>query len=220
MILNPTNSIAGNGVDHPTTLNRFIDNVERVALLALYAWLVARIVHEYQAHGRLPNLLILPSEGLVVLFMLLRKRAIAISSHPGEWLLAAAGTCTPLLVASGSSASSIQQGVGTTLLVMGLLVQFHAKLSLGRSFGCVPANRGIKLSGPYRFVRHPMYAGYLMSHVGFLSINPSLWNLAIYGICYAAQVPRLLAEERLLARDPVYREYQAQVRHRLIPGLF
>jgi protein-S-isoprenylcysteine O-methyltransferase Ste14 len=103
---------------------------------------------------------------------------------------------------------------------MGLLVQLHAKLTLGRSIGCIPANRGLKLAGPYRFVRHPMYAGYLLSHLAFLAMNPTAWNLAVYALCYGVQVPRLMAEERLLGGDPRYREYQAAVRYRLIPGLF
>jgi protein-S-isoprenylcysteine O-methyltransferase Ste14 len=106
------------------------------------------------------------------------------------------------------------------LLITGMVIQVHAKLTLGRSFGCVPAHRGLQLSGPYRFVRHPMYAGYLVSHAAFLLMNPSLRNTAVYGGCYALQIPRILSEERLLARDPAYREYQRAVPYRLIPGVF
>jgi protein-S-isoprenylcysteine O-methyltransferase Ste14 len=51
-------------------------------------------------------------------------------------------------------------------------------------------------------------------------MSPTLWNLAVYVICHGLQVPRLLAEERLLAADPAYRAYQARVRWRLIPGVF
>ena len=91
---------------------------------------------------------------------------------------------------------------------------------LGRSMGAVAAHRGLCLRGPYRFVRHPMYAGYLMGHLGFLAVNPSLWNLAVYVACYALQIPRLFLEEEFLGVDPRYREYQTQVRFRLIPGVF
>jgi protein-S-isoprenylcysteine O-methyltransferase Ste14 len=65
-----------------------------------------------------------------------------------------------------------------------------------------------------------MYTGYLVSHLAFLLMNPTWWNLGVYAFCYALQTPRLLAEERLLARDPQYRDYQAAVRYRLIPGVF
>jgi protein-S-isoprenylcysteine O-methyltransferase Ste14 len=65
-----------------------------------------------------------------------------------------------------------------------------------------------------------MYFGYLLVHVGFLLLNPSLWNVTVYVLAYALQVPRLLVEERLLARDQAYAQYQRQVRFRLIPGVF
>jgi protein-S-isoprenylcysteine O-methyltransferase Ste14 len=205
---------------HPRVADRVIDGAERLLVLALYAWLVARLVDGYQHDGKLSNLLLLPSEGLVVVFMLIRRGAGEISRHPGEWLLTIAATCAPLVVASGAGRALVPPIVSATVMLMGILVQLHAKITLGRSFGCIPANRGLKLAGPYRHVRHPMYAGYLLSHLAFLAMNPTPWNLAVYALCYGVQVPRLMAEERLLGGDPRYREYQATVRYRLIPGLF
>lgn len=199
---------------------RFLDWGERSLVLVLYGWLVARILIMYAADGRLANLLLLPSEGLVVVFLLLRRRTTEISSSPIEWFMALAATCAPLLVTPGVGSPLIPVSVAALVLLVGMLLQVHAKLILGRSFGCVPAHRGLKVAGPYRLVRHPMYAGYLLGHTAFLLINPTMWNAGIYFLCYATQVPRLLAEERLLQRDPAYRAYQSQVRFRLIPWLF
>jgi protein-S-isoprenylcysteine O-methyltransferase Ste14 len=100
------------------------------------------------------------------------------------------------------------------------MIQVHAKLSLGRSFGCVAANRGLKFGGPYQFVRHPMYFGYLMTHLGFLLVNPTAWNVSTYVLCYSMQIPRLLCEERLLSKDQDYQRYARLVHFRLIPGIF
>jgi protein-S-isoprenylcysteine O-methyltransferase Ste14 len=83
-----------------------------------------------------------------------------------------------------------------------------------------PANRGIKLTGPYRLVRHPMYAGYLLVHLGVLILMFSPINVLIYAIGWWAQILRILAEERLLSQDPAYADYMGRVRWRLIPGLF
>jgi protein-S-isoprenylcysteine O-methyltransferase Ste14 len=198
----------------------FLDWVERLVLLAFYGWLVVRLLIGYGVNASVANLLLLPSEGLVILFMLIRRRPNAVSRHLGEWLLAMAASCTPLLAAAEPDGAWMSPAVGATLLLMGMLVQLHAKLTLGRSFGCVPAHRGLQLEGPYRFIRHPMYAGYLLGHLGFLLLNPALWNVAVYALSYCLQVPRLLAEERLLSRDPRYRAYRVSVRYRLIPGLF
>ena len=54
----------------------------------------------------------------------------------------------------------------------------------------------------------------------FLAMNPSLWNLCIYAVAYLTQIPRLLAEERLLSIDPHYQNYMAAVRYRLLPGVY
>jgi protein-S-isoprenylcysteine O-methyltransferase Ste14 len=197
-----------------------LDWIERLLVLAFYLWLVARLLGNYGSDGGLANLLMLPSEGLVVLFLILRRRARTISRHPGEWMLAIVGTCSPMLVRPESMHALVPPLIGAILVLMGIVIQVLAKIALGRSLGLVPAHRGLKLNGPYRFVRHPMYAGYALSHVGFLLMNATLWNLVLYVGCESIQVLRLLAEEHLLSNDPCYRSYQATVRYRLIPGLF
>jgi protein-S-isoprenylcysteine O-methyltransferase Ste14 len=210
----------------PTAANRrsgieiLLDWGERTAILALYGWLVARMVASYLSHGALIDLLLLPSEGLVVLLILVRRDASVISRRPADWMLGFSATSAALLVYPGVGRPLVPVTLAATMLLMGLLVQVHAKLVLGRSFGCVPANRGLKFAGPYRYVRHPMYLGYLISHVAFFSANPTVWNLGVYLLCYGLQVPRLLAEERLLSQDPRYLDYMSRVRYRLIPRVF
>jgi protein-S-isoprenylcysteine O-methyltransferase Ste14 len=196
-----------------------LDAIEQASVLLLFGWLVARLLAAFLRTGGIENLLLMLSEGLVVLFFLIRRRTTVISRNPGEWMLALGATLTPLLVAPGGAVTVFPQGAATVIL-MGMLVQLHAKLVLGRSVGLVPAHRGLKLSGPYRFLRHPMYAGYLLTHIGFLALNLTWWNAAVYSLAVTLLVPRLLLEERFLARDPAYRDYSRQVRSRLIPGLF
>lgn len=60
------------------------------------------------------------------------------------------------------------------VVVGGIGLQLFAKVFLGLSFGVVAANRGVKIGGPYSFIRHPMYAGYTLSHIGLLLAMPSL----------------------------------------------
>jgi protein-S-isoprenylcysteine O-methyltransferase Ste14 len=110
--------------------------------------------------------------------------------------------------------------VGFALQLFGTGFQLYGKLSLGRSFGIVAANRGVVSSGPYRLVRHPIYLGYLVTHAGFLLSNMGARNAVIYGAAYVLQVARIYAEERILSEDGRYREYLRRVRYRLIPGVF
>ena len=73
-------------------------------------------------------------------------------------------------------------------------------------------------SGPYRIVRHPMYAAVIP-----LTAGPALW-LGSYAAAIAATVPaalvaiRILFEEKFLRRElPGYEEYTTRTRFRLIP---
>ncbi len=204
----------------PRSLVGRLDWIERLIVLAFYLWLVVRLLGNYWTNGGLANLLLLPSEAMVVLFLLFRRRARTISAHPAEWLVAMLATCSPMLVRPETTHALVQPLTGAAVVLMGITIQVLAKITLGRSLGLVPAHRGLKLNGPYRFVRHPMYAGYALSHIGFLLMNPTLWNLALYLGCTTLQIFRLLAEERLLSGDPRYREYQTAVRSRLVPGIF
>jgi len=76
-------------------------------------------------------------------------------------------------------------------------------------------------TGPYAFVRHPMYAGGLLYLLGTPLALGSYWGFLALAAMTPFLIWRLLDEERFLSKNlPGYTEYCAQVRWRLIPGLF
>ena len=91
---------------------------------------------------------------------------------------------------------------------------------MGRSFGIVPANRGVVVGGPYNIVRHPIYAGYLLTHAAALTAYPSRWNVIVVVGGDIALVVRALAEERVLSADRDYQVYCGRVAWHLVPGVF
>lgn len=101
-----------------------------------------------------------------------------------------------------------------------IIWQIIAKLYLGRSFGLMPANRGVVTSGPYKVVRHPIYLGYFINHIGFLLSSFSFYNLALYAALYFFQGIRIWQEEQLLIKDQTYISYTNITKYRLIPWLF
>lgn len=195
---------------------KVLDRTEQVAILLLWVWMVRRVV--ISANPFAPLLLL--AETSVLIFVLIRRPTDAISVRLGDWLLAITGTAAPLLIMPGTDLFPALAPLGIGLVLVGNCVQIWAKLFLRRSFGIAPANRGIKSDGPYKLVRHPIYAGYLLSHIGVLVLMPSALNVMIYLIGWWAQVLRLLAEEDLLAQDPAYRAFMEKVRWRLVPGVF
>lgn len=157
------------------------------------------------------------SEGLSVVFVLIRRPG-AFAITPYAFLIAIMGTGMSLLVRPGGEAL-LPAGATMAIMAAGVAISVSAKLFLNRSFGIVAANRGVKRGGPYRVVRHPMYAGYILTQFGFLMASFDLTNLLFYLVAWSFQVLRLREEERFLSADPLYRDYQAAVRYRLAPGL-
>jgi protein-S-isoprenylcysteine O-methyltransferase Ste14 len=75
--------------------------------------------------------------------------------------------------------------------------------------------------GPYRFVRHPMYVGAILMHVGTPLVWGSLAASWISGAIILLFVWRTALEDRTLQRElPGYGEYAARTRFRLVPGLW
>lgn len=196
---------------------RMLDVFEQLFFLLLYVWLVERLWSAQLWSSNWYALLILVSEGLVVLLLLTRRRTNQISTNFRDWAVAFGGTFLVLLVGKGGE--PISASVGSILMIGGLAVHVGAKFCLRRSFGLVAADRGVKQKGLYTIVRHPMYAGYIMTHVGFLIVAPSAWNLLVYSAAWALMILRIFAEERVLSANPDYRAYMARVRYRLLPGI-
>jgi protein-S-isoprenylcysteine O-methyltransferase Ste14 len=192
------------------------DMAERAFVLLLMALFLIRLAPMIGSGAC--NILIAVSEGLSAALILTRRPG-AMLATPYAWGIAIVGTCAPLLVAPGG-ARLIDGTAPLVMMAAGLAFSISAKAFLRRSFGILPANRGVRSSGPYRLVRHPMYAGYVLTHTGFLLSSFSLQNLVAYAFCWAAMVLRIRAEEAILARDPAYRDYQGAVRRRLIPFLW
>ena len=93
-------------------------------------------------------------------------------------------------------------------------------LTLGTRFGVHPAWRGLTTTGPYGFVRHPLYMAYLLADIGY---NLTEWNLGTVLMViagWASLVYRIRAEARMLSRDPGWPDYVASARYRLAPGLW
>lgn len=114
----------------------------------------------------------------------------------------------------------IPDSITSAIQIFAICFQIFAKLSLGFSFGLLPANRGIVTRGAYRIVRHPIYFGYFVGHMGFLLSTFSVWNLSIFVILYFFQAIRIWQEEKVLKKDEEYQAYMKKTKYRFIPYLF
>jgi protein-S-isoprenylcysteine O-methyltransferase Ste14 len=205
----------------PATANRDVpDRLARIVIVALFSFMAVRIGADFLETGRLTGLLLLASEALVVVYTVVRRAPAVVDRSLRARVLTTMSLLGPPLVRPSSIAPIAPEVVTVGLSMLGLLVVIGGKISLGRSFGLIPANRGIVSTGLYRLVRHPIYLGYLITHVAFVSANPTVWNIALLLTADLALLARAVCEERTLARDEAYRSYQTRVRWRVVPGVF
>jgi protein-S-isoprenylcysteine O-methyltransferase Ste14 len=109
---------------------------------------------------------------------------------------------------------------GVVLVTLAAGLSLFSLLTMRRRFGVRPALRGLATSGPYRFVRHPMYLSYILADIGY---NLQEWNfitLLLVLVGWASLVYRICAEERVLSHHAEWPAYVQLVRYRLFPGLW
>ncbi len=110
--------------------------------------------------------------------------------------------------------------VGLVLVTLAAALSLVSLLTMGRLFGVRPALRGLVTSGPYRFIRHPMYLSYMLADIGY---NLQEWNcvtLLLVLVGWMSLVYRIHAEERVTSQHPEWPAYVVLVRYRLFPGLW
>lgn len=199
---------------------RLADIAAKAMIIVLFSMMAIRFGGDFLATGRLTGLLLLVSETLVVVLTVMRRTAAAVDRSIRARLLMTLSVLGPPLLQPADVVALLPQSFTVAASVAGLAIVIAGKVTLGRSFGLMPANRGVVSSGVYQFVRHPIYLGYLITHVAFLIANPSAWNIAALFAADAALLARAVCEEQTLSRDERYRAYQQQVRWRVCPGVF
>jgi protein-S-isoprenylcysteine O-methyltransferase Ste14 len=188
-----------------------------IVVLLLFA-LCAYVSYQHFLTSRsIQSFGILAVNALFLGLFLARRPAAQESPSLSLWLLGVAGTALPLLLRPSEVPGFVR--VGSVIQVTGMILIAAGLLSLRRSFAVVPANRGVRVGGLYRIVRHPIYISELVAVLGAVLVSPTALNWLLWLCECGLQVARARAEENLLASDPAYCLYRERVRYRLIPGV-
>ncbi|MCB9422870.1 MAG: isoprenylcysteine carboxylmethyltransferase family protein [Ardenticatenaceae bacterium] len=117
------------------------------------------------------------------------------------------------------------QIVGTAILIPGFSLPYWAMMV--NDFLTVTVRlqeeRGHRpiTHGPYRFVRHPMYAGAILSFIGTPLLLGTWWTFIPCGIAILAVIVRTALEDKTLQAElPGYADYAQRTRYRLLPGVW
>jgi protein-S-isoprenylcysteine O-methyltransferase Ste14 len=198
-------------------LTRVSANLVGAGGAALFAWAGLR---HYETTHSLVGAGFLAAELWVVAAYILRRPASVVSQRTGDWLLAFGGTFGGVLLRPSGAHPHWGVVAGLDLQAAGLAICVASFVFLGRSFGFAAADRGLKSRGTYAIVRHPIYASYVLLQLGYVMQSLSVRNVIVMVFVCSCDVGRALAEERLLATSTSYDEYRADVRWRLIPGVW
>ena len=117
------------------------------------------------------------------------------------------------------------QALGWAMLVLstGFIMWVMRENSFAAPVVKLQTERGHRVvsTGPYAWVRHPMYSGAVLFFVGAPLLLGSWWGVAMTPLFIVLFAIRAGIEERaLLAGLPGYADYTARVRYRLVPGLW
>lgn len=183
-------------------------------LLAYWTW------KDYLITPSLDSLLWIGLHCLAALLFFIRVKPIDYSSSMLAYGIALLSVNYYLLYDLSISADSVIATIGKGVTFLGGSLSLIATVSLGKFFGVLPVYRGVQTRWAYRFVRHPIYASYVVLDMGILLIHPSFGNGIIFLVAILLYVLRIRYEEAVLQQSAEYRTYQAQVKFRLIPFLF
>jgi protein-S-isoprenylcysteine O-methyltransferase Ste14 len=159
---------------------------------------------------------------ILIITMVFRRTPVSVTPNPWFWLLAFVvsygGMTFTAFTPNGHPIVPVI--VSNSVAVISAVVFIYARLSLGRSIGFVPANRGIVTRGAYKFVRHPIYTGAFLAMLALVLRSYSLLNLLLGAAIVVLFMVKSIVEEYFLKRDdPAYAAYLQRVRWRWIPGI-
>ena len=110
--------------------------------------------------------------------------------------------------------------IATVIVAIGILFAIWARINLGRNWSSAPAvkeNPKLVTSGPYRFVRHPIYTGVLLAAFG-TALTGTVFGVGLFLIALVMFSLRIPKEEKIMLElfPNEYSSYQARTK-RLIP---
>src|SRR5215467_5858533 len=150
---------------------------------------------------------------LIIWSYLRRGPAIATTKSIAASAVAIAATFTPFAfpLLAGPEPGTTRQLAADALLVAGTAWSVWSLRFLGKNLSVIAQARGVADHGPYKLVRHPLYAGELVSALGLALAAGTVPAAILWVALVGMQACRALREERvLLDALPGYREYRAR----------
>jgi protein-S-isoprenylcysteine O-methyltransferase Ste14 len=158
---------------------------------------------------------------LVALLIMTRSPAKAQADGLLPRVAAFVGSYLPWTITFfGKTEQALPNLLSTACVLIGMIMTLVTIRHLGRSFSLVPQARSVVQTGPYRWIKHPLYLSEEIVILGVVLQYLTPVTVIVLVLHIAVQVCRILYEEDLLRRNcPEYSSYEAS-RWRLIPCIW
>jgi protein-S-isoprenylcysteine O-methyltransferase Ste14 len=155
---------------------------------------------------------------LLALLIMTRSPAKAQADGLLPRIAAFVGTYLPWTITFfGKTDQALPNLLSTACVLIGTVMMLVTIRHLGRSFSLVPQARSVVQTGPYRWIKHPLYFSEQIAILGVVLQYLTPVTVIVFVLHIGVQVCRILYEEDLLRRNcPEYSSYEAS-RWRLIP---
>lgn len=115
----------------------------------------------------------------------------------------------------------VVRAIGVIIMLIGLWLSMESQRELGRNWvGGIGLHKQHKLitTGPYRYVRHPLYSGLLVSSLGFGLVSLNIW-MFLMGLSFCGSFAFRIPGEEALLRQKFKKKFDDYAEHtgRLIP---
>ena len=217
-------------------MRRFNIDIGRVIMVPVFAFFVTinlitfynYIIYLYPINStkilRVTHLSLLLCFNVLIIFLyLLRSRAQLSSNSLAANTIAILGTFLPLFLAFLSRPESINPTAvlaGDFFIIAGMGFSVYSVTHLGKNFSIIPEARKLVHSGPYKFIRHPLYLGELVSSLGVVLATVTASRMILFLFMVGCQVYRALQEEKILTNVfPEYQNYRSKTA-RFLPGIY
>lgn len=204
-----------------------MDAAKRMKLMELAGNILGALVYIFFAaaaamdivhRGRISSVFLLALVSVFAFFFIIRRAPKEVNPRVYDWVIGLAGTFAPMLLRPAHDLH--ENAILLGLQIAGMFISIFGIFSLNRSIGLVAAHRGVQATGAYKYLRHPIYAGYFISFGAFWAQNISALNTLALVFWMTLEIMRIFAEEKVLRQDPAYVAYAEKVRWRLFPYIF
>lgn len=210
-----TASTAGPSFRDIFPLDRIIAIIAVVPWIYLVYWRFAYVDFVF------PVLVAQINNAFFIIGMVFRRSPKRVTTDVRFWLVSffsTYGTFGPAFFAE-TGTPLVSLWISNGIAACALLLSVTSRVTLGRNVSIVPAQRNLVTTGPYAYIRHPIYTVVFLTYVSLNLQCFSIVNLAMTTTVFSLFMLKSLAEEAFLKKDTDYVAYMQKVRYRWIPFL-